>query len=95
MSIDDIREMYLNQSGLFRVDGQLIPGNVRNIRSNGRLCVFLMVPAGKIYWKWPENKKKCFLQHEDVIQTTAAPKKVNNRGVFNVPEIDQYRTPFD
>ena len=67
-------------------DGQLYPGEVKDIANNEYL-VSVMVRAGK-YWKWPAHDDEIYYQRESLIRKIDPPEVINARGYFKFRQLD-------
>lgn len=49
-----------------------------------------MVSAGINSWKWPVKEDVLYYFNEDIICTICEPQAKNNRGHFDIPEMEKY-----
>lgn len=42
-------------------------------------------------WKWPSEDDEIWYKYEDVMQLIKSPSASNSKGVFHIPEIQNYK----
>lgn len=70
-------------------EGEYFPGEIIDIKTK-EMKVKTMTMAGQ-FWKWPAKDDVIWYSEHEVIQLIKNPKKMNNRGQFSIPEIQNLR----
>jgi len=63
-------------------DGVKYPGEVTAIGDEDDFRVSVMQPAGKQYWKWPDEDDNIFYRRDKMIKKLDKPEVVNSRGQY-------------
>lgn len=67
----------------------LYPGKILEKQGNS-FIVSTMTKSGSD-WKWPTKVDILSYSSDEIIEYISEPKKKNNRGIYNVPEIEKYK----
>uniref|UniRef100_A0A6P7F082 Uncharacterized protein PFB0765w-like n=1 Tax=Diabrotica virgifera virgifera TaxID=50390 RepID=A0A6P7F082_DIAVI len=78
-----------NDYVIVKYDDSFYPGVITKIDSND-YAVSTMVKTLN-HWKWPEKKDELIYEKCDVVQTISEPKKINSRGIYDVPEMSNLK----
>ena len=66
-------------------EGELFPGQVTKVYSQGARVKVLVKCAGG--WRWPKQVDEIDYLAQDIVQKIKYPEPVNNRGTFKVKEL--------
>lgn len=74
---------------IFTYEEEYFVGLVKSTRED-KVLISSMTMSGR-GWKWPEKEDKLWYDVSEIKEVIPLPKKINNRGVFNVPQIKNYK----
>lgn len=80
-----------NSFVIVRYESFFYPGQITNIK--GKEYTVSTMTRALNHWKWPERRDELIYELDDIVQVICTPKRVNSRGAFLVPEMENFSVP--